>query len=137
MSEDFRDDRFCFVCGDRNPLGLKLVFGMDEDRGEAGAEVTFPRHLQGWENVVHGGMLATVLDEAMIYAARAAGLTCITGEITVRFVKPGRTGVPMKVRGRFLEDRGRIVLAESEVRDPEGDKLAWATGKLFKINPGA
>ncbi len=132
MSEDFRDNRFCFVCGEKNPQGLKLDLRMDSERRQAEAEVTFPEHLQGWENVVHGGMLATVLDEAMIYAARAAGLTCITGEVTVRFVRPARTGVPLTLKGRFLEDRGRIVLAESEIRDPEGVILAWATGKLFK-----
>ncbi len=133
MTDNFRDNRYCFVCGEKNPRGLRLKLRMEGSRGEAETEVTFPEHLQGWENVVHGGMLATVLDEALIYAARAAGLICVTGEITVRFIRPARTGIPLKVRGRFLEDRGRIVLAESEVLDPLGEQVARAEGKLFKI----
>ena len=132
---DFRDNRFCFVCGEKNPQGLKLELRMDAERREAETEVTFPEHLQGWEKIVHGGMLATVLDEAMIYAALAAGRTCITGEITIRFLKPAGTGIPLKVRGRFREDKGRLVLAESEVLDPEGEPVARASGKLFKIHP--
>ncbi len=135
MRKDFRDDRFCFVCGEKNPQGLKLILRTDPERGEAETEVTYPGHLQGWAKVVHGGLLATVLDEAMIYAAMAAGLTCITGEITVRFLKPAGTGIPLKVKGRFLEDRGRIVLAESEIENPEGEAVARASGKLFKIDP--
>jgi len=77
--------------------------------------------------------VATVLDEALIYAAGAKGLTCVTGEITVRFVKPASTGVAYTLKGRFLEDKGRIVLAESELVDASGEHVARASGKLFKI----
>lgn len=133
MSKEFNDNRRCFVCGADNPEGLRLEFRMDRERGEAEAEVEFPERFQGWENVVHGGLLATVLDEAMIYAAGAKGFGCVTGEITVRYVKPFRTGASGTAKGRFLEDRGRIVLAESEVADAEGVVAAKATGKLFKL----
>ena len=133
MEKEFRDDRVCFVCGEKNAAGLKLRIRTDAERGESTADVTFPEHLQGWAKVVHGGLLATVLDEAMIYAAKAKGLRCVTGEMTVRFVKPVSTGVVYKLKGRFVEDQGRIVLAESELRDSDGLEVARATGKLFKI----
>ena len=136
MESTFRDDRVCFVCGEKNPIGLKLRIRTDAERGEASAEVTFRDDFQGWAKVVHGGLLATVLDEAMIYAAGAKGLTCVTGEITVRFVKPASTGVPYALKGRFVEDKGRIVLAESELVDASGEHVARATGKLFKIPGG-
>jgi uncharacterized protein (TIGR00369 family) len=135
MANEFRDDRACFVCGEKNPIGLKLRLRTDAERGESSAEVTFRDDFQGWAKVVHGGLLATVLDEAMIYAAGAKGLLCVTGEITVRFVKPASTGVPYALKGRFLEDKGRVVLAESELLDANGGQVARASGKLFKI-PG-
>ena len=133
MAKEFRDDRVCFVCGEKNPVGLKLLIRTDSERGESTADVIFPEHLQGWAKVVHGGLLATVLDEAMIYAAKAKGLKCVTGEMTVRFVKPASTGLAYKLKGRFVEDKGRIVLAESELRDSDGLEVARATGKLFKL----
>lgn len=134
MGEEFRDDRGCFVCGESNPVGLKLRIRVDAERGESAAEVTFPALFQGWAGIVHGGLLATVLDEAMIYAAGAAGLKCVTGEITARFVKPASTGVAYALSGRFVEDKGRIVLAESFLVDRDGQEIARATGKLFKIS---
>jgi uncharacterized protein (TIGR00369 family) len=133
MTNNFNDDRGCFVCGEKNAAGLKLRIRTDSERGESTAEVIFPEHLQGWAKIVHGGLLATVLDEALIYAAGARGLKCVTGEMTVRFVKPASTGVAYTLRGRFVEDQGRIVLAESALLDGEGQEVARATGKLFKV----
>jgi uncharacterized protein (TIGR00369 family) len=133
MDKTFRDDRTCFVCGEKNPLGLKLRLRMDPASGESASEVTFADRFQGWAGIVHGGLVATVLDEAMIYAAGAKGFKCVTGEMTVRFVKPVSTGVTYALKGRFLEDHGRIVLAESVLVDAEGCEIARASGKLFKL----
>ena len=133
MKNEFRDDRVCFVCGEKNPAGLKLRIRTDAERGESAADVTFAEHFQGWAKIVHGGLLATVLDEAMIYAAGAKGLKCVTGEMTVRFVKPASTSVAYTLKGRFVEDQGRIVLAESALLDGDGQEVARATGKLFKL----
>ena len=137
MESTFRDDRVCFVCGEKNPIGLKLRISTDAELGESTAEVVFREDFQGWAGIVHGGLVATVLDEALIYAAGAKGLTCVTGEITVRFVKPASTGVAYTLRGRFLEDKGRIALAESVLLDDAGAEVARASGKLFKVPAGA
>jgi uncharacterized protein (TIGR00369 family) len=99
--------------------------------------VTFAGHFQGWAGIVHGGLLASVLDEVMIYAAGAKGFTCVTGEMTVRFIKPASTGVAYTLKGRFVEDKGRIVVAESELLDGAGERVARASGKLFKIAAGS
>jgi uncharacterized protein (TIGR00369 family) len=135
MSDAPRDDRTCFICGEKNPIGLKLRLRTDPALGEAAAEVVFPESFQGWSGIVHGGLLAAVLDEALIYAAGAKGHMCVTGEITVRYIKPAGTGVPYALKGRFLEDKGLIVLAESALTDAEGLEVARATGKLFKTKP--
>jgi uncharacterized protein (TIGR00369 family) len=133
MKNDFTDDRACFVCGEKNPAGLKLRIRTDSERGESTADVTFGEHFQGWAKIVHGGLVAAVLDEAMIYAAGAKDLKCVTGEMTVRYVKPASTGIAYTLKGRFVEDKGRIVIAQSALLDSKGQQVARASGKLFKV----
>jgi hypothetical protein len=53
--------------------------------------------------------------------------------MTVRYVKPASTGVPYTLKGRFVEDKGKIVMAESELVDAAGTQVARASGKLFKV----
>ncbi len=131
--KDFSDDQNCFVCGKKNAAGLQLEFSENRQNGESEASVVFPARLQGWQNTVHGGLLATVLDEALVKAAGAAGYKCVTAEITVRYKMPAMTGVPYRASGKVLGARGRIVLAESRICDAQGQVLAQATGKLFKV----
>jgi uncharacterized protein (TIGR00369 family) len=129
---DFIDDRHCFVCGQDNPAGLRLEFAR-RPCGEAAADVSFPPRLQGWRGTVHGGLLATVLDEAMVQAAGASGVQCVTAEITVRYRRPAATGAPLRLAGQVVETRGRVILAESRICDAQGQILAQATGKLFNV----
>lgn len=131
--EEFTDGHRCFVCGPTNPAGLKLQFQGDQSSSTAETEVVFPDHLQGWRNTVHGGLLATVLDETMIKAAAAAGIKCVTAELTVKYKKAAATGVPYKVSGQVLDSHGRLVMAEGVVRDASGEVYALATGKMFKV----
>ena len=130
---DFNDDHKCFVCGTANSAGLQLAFRGNPSGPGVEADVVFPAHLQGWEATVHGGLLATVLDEAMVKAAAALDIKCVTAEITVKYRKPAATGVGYLVAGRVLEPRGRVFSAESRIHDAEGQVLAQATGKLFRI----
>jgi uncharacterized protein (TIGR00369 family) len=131
--KDFNDDHHCFVCGKKNPAGLKIEFHLDPQNREVEAEVIFPAHLQGWQDTVHGGLLATVLDETMVKAAAASGIKCVTAEITVKYKKPASTGKTYLVHGKVLEARCRIVTAESRICDADGQIYAKATGKLFEI----
>jgi uncharacterized protein (TIGR00369 family) len=131
--KDFNDDQHCFVCGMKNQFGLKLEFKENPQSNKVEARVIFPAHLQGWKNTVHGGLLATVLDETLIKAAAMAGSKCVTAEITVKYKKPAMTGTAYLACGRTLEARGRIVTAESSISDATGQIYAQATGKLFKL----
>jgi uncharacterized protein (TIGR00369 family) len=129
--DDFDDDRNCFVCGPGNAAGLRLAFR--GEGGDAETEVVFPAHLQGWKGTVHGGLLATVLDEVMVQAAMRGGHKCVTAEITVRYKQPAATGVPYRASGRLLATRGRLLQAEASLQDAEGQVYAQATGRLFKV----
>jgi hypothetical protein len=128
MENAFRDDRVCFVCGEKNPFGLKLRIRMDAERGESTAEVTFRDDFQGWAGIVHGGLVATVLDEALVYAAAAKGLRCVTGEITARYNR--FPGVSYKLKAaRRGQGTNRSCKKRATPRRARGP----ASGKLFKI----
>ena len=131
--KDFKDDQNCFVCGQENAARLHLEFGKNPQNGETEARVVFQARLQGWQDTVHGGLLATVLDETMIKAAAAAGIKTVTAEITVKYKKPAQIGISCLAAGKVLEARGRIITAESRICDASGQILATATGKLFKV----
>ena len=131
--EAFDDDHRCFVCGPENPAGLRLEFRHPGPGPAAEAEVVFPDHLQGWRKTVHGGLLATVLDEAMIKAAAAAGIKCVTAELTVKYLKPVACGGPYRVSGRVLDAHGRLVMTEGSLFDGSGAVYARATGKMVKV----
>jgi uncharacterized protein (TIGR00369 family) len=130
---DFNDDQNCFVCGGKNAAGLQLEFTRNAARNETEARLAFPVQFQGWRSTVHGGLLATVLDETMIKAAGAEGTKCVTAEITVKYRKPAMTGEPCLASAKVLETRGRIVFAEARICNAQGQILAQATGKLFKV----
>ncbi|MCK4763507.1 MAG: PaaI family thioesterase [Candidatus Aminicenantes bacterium] len=132
--KDFNDNNRCFVCGPANPNGLKLSFQNNEEKDRVEAEICFPAHLQGWGNVVHGGLVSTVLDEIMIKAAHAKKFKCVTGEITVKFKKPTFTEKKYFVSGKVTEARSRLVMTEATITDEEGNITARSSGKLFTVS---
>lgn len=122
----------CFVCGNQNPRGLKIPFSV-ENRGVRA--VFTPDHtLAGYEGTVHGGIVCAMLDEAVIWAAYAALKRFgVTAELNIRFRKPLPVGTECIIRGRLLEDRGRIGVFESEITDAAGAVFAVATGKVVPM----
>lgn len=126
-------DSMCFACGVDNPKGLKLVF---ENRvGDARAEWTpGPEHV-GWSGVIHGGLISTLLDEAMAYALIYSGAFGVTGQLSVRFRRPLRVGERVAVTARVLEIRGRLIRAAGEVRRL-GEAVGFPEGRSGQGVPG-
>lgn len=125
--------RACFVCGLENPAGLQLRFETD---GEI-ARSTFafrPDHV-GFRSTVHGGILATVLDEIMVWSIGVQKKRfAYCAELTVRYVSPARPGESLVATGRLtLDRRGRIYETEGDIRRPDGQVVATATGKYMPI----
>lgn len=123
----------CFVCGESNPLGMKLRFHAHGK--EIHAEFTpRPEHM-GFKGVVHGGLQATVLDEILAWAcAVATGKFGYCAELTVRFQKPVGPGEKLSVRARLVENkRDRIHIAEAEIRNEAGEICSTASGKYVPI----
>lgn len=124
---------WCYVCGDQNPLGHQIVFKTD---GEAVRAYYTPHvHRQGYPGVVHGGVLATLLDETMGWAA---SLKCdrmfVTGELTIRYKKPFPAETEMVVEGRAESVTRRLAHISGEVRDKEGNVYATASGKYVPMS---
>lgn len=130
----FNDDQYCFACGTQNPSGLKLEFDLDENSGEITAQTSFSRHFQGWQGVLHGGMLSTVLDEVMIKSAFHQGYKCVTVELNVRFRKPALIEKMFTIKGKVTDANKRLVLAEGSVIDSDGIIVATASGKFMTVD---
>ncbi len=138
MSTDLElvDDHFCFACGAKNPDGLRLRFEYPE-AGCCRAEFTPQARFQGWQGVLHGGIVSTLLDEALAHALGGperggGGSGAVTAELTVRFKRPVLIGRKLILIGRVISIKGRVAEAESEITDEQGNILATASGKLVK-----
>jgi acyl-coenzyme A thioesterase PaaI-like protein len=101
------DDRHCFACGPDNQIGLRMTFEYGD--GTAACTLQPRREFGGWSNIMHGGIVATLLDEAMAHAAIGAGVRAVTARIEVRFRKPVPTDKALVVKGRVTGRRGRVL----------------------------
>lgn len=127
-----RDNQRCYVCGRENPAGLRVDFEIDrEAKTIRGRFRTLPEH-QGYEGIVHGGILSSLLDEAMAKLAFTLGLPAVTAEITVKFRAPVTPGEELTVTGKIMNAARRLVLAEAKI-EKGLTVVAEATGKLLKI----
>jgi uncharacterized protein (TIGR00369 family) len=132
MDQSIERDSQCFCCGADNEKGLRLVFAYPTERtAETWLEV--PEYFSGWKRMTHGGFLSMLLDEAMAHACIQAASSAVTGEITVRFLKPVETGTRIHVLGKAEEIRGRIISTRGWIHDPSGSSLAEATAKFLIV----
>lgn len=136
MPSDIRlaDDNGCFVCGKSNPIGLKLEFAFEGD--EYVTYFTPKKEHQGWVGIVHGGLVATVLDEVMTRSIHVRGVNAVTGEMTVRLKRPAPIGSRLRFAGKTDEMRpnSRVILASARATDEDGVVLAEATGKIVRVS---
>ena len=130
------DDRMCFCCGSENPIGLKLAF---ETTPEGRMRTLWrPRkEHQGFKDIVHGGLVATLLDEVMIRLLYALGIRAVTAELNTRLLRPLRSGRRYRFESRLVEGKGRLVRAEAEGFDEEtGEKVASGSATCARVREG-
>lgn len=126
------DSGTCFACGPRNPRGLHLRFNVDAARHEATAVTRVLPDFAGWPNTTHGGIVATLLDEAMVYACMADGEPVATAELTVRYKRPVPVDTPLTVSGACVEHHRRLRRATGRI-EHNGIVLAEAKATLFVV----
>ncbi len=130
---DLDKDRGCFVCGPDNATGLQAVFNCDKELRQSFCRLTINESFQGWHSVVHGGVIASLLDEACIYAGRALADTLVTAELSVRYRKPVPVGQEITVKGQVLEQRRKILKVKSCL-ELNGEIYAEAEGRIFLVD---
>ena len=132
MSLKLEDDHMCYVCGKENRQGLRLHFEHPE-KGRLKTTMVFLKHHQGFKNVVHGGMLAMVLDEMMVNLAWKEGIPAVTAELTVRLKKPLKVGEKVYLEGRFEGSKGRLLYASSTAKNDRGELVASAKAACIRV----
>jgi uncharacterized protein (TIGR00369 family) len=123
------DESFCFGCGRNNPIGLKLKFKLEGDIIRT--EFTPDRTHQGWPGLLHGGILGTLLDEAMSNVAYATGNTCLTASINIRIRQPINVEVPLVITARITRQGKKLIETEGRVCLEDGTVVAESTAKQF------
>jgi uncharacterized protein (TIGR00369 family) len=123
----------CFGCGQANDTGLRLEFLLKEDGGGVLTLPTVPDRFEGHPGYLHGGVIATLLDEAMSKSARARGLLTMTRRLEVEYLRPVPSRAPLRVEGRVAESDGRKHWMEAEIRDAAGTVLAQGKGLFLEV----
>lgn len=127
-----KEQEMCFACGQKNPIGLKLKFAWDGKF--ARAEFTPNKFHQGWTGVIHGGIIASLLDEAMSYATLFSGVNTLTAKMRTRFRRPVQIDEPLVITASLTKKTRRLVEAKAETALRDGTIIADGTATMFVIS---
>jgi uncharacterized protein (TIGR00369 family) len=127
----------CFACGLTNPVGLQLSFYEISD-SEVQASYTAPDHFEGYPGVLHGGIVAALLDEVGGHVVMIGDHNhfMMTARLEVKYRQPTPTGTPLTVYGKLTKRRGRLATALAELRLPDGTVTAEAELTLADVPAG-
>jgi len=124
--------RRCFACGTENPIGLHLRFRREEGGGARAEFRPRPEH-QGWDGILHGGIIMTLLDETLAYATLFAVGPAVTAEIHARLRRPAPLEQTYVLSGTVERVRLGLVNAHATILDECGQLIAEADGKFMAV----
>jgi uncharacterized protein (TIGR00369 family) len=122
----------CFGCGEANPMGMHLEFLLAED-GSVVCLAAVPDTFEGPVGYVHGGIIATLLDEAMSKAVRARGVRAMTRHMEVDYQRPVPSGAPIRLEGHVTHYEGRKHWVQARILNDEGTELAKGKGLFIEL----
>lgn len=126
-------DDYCFGCGKNNPIGLHLNFQPDGEK--VSAKKILPREYQGYTDVVHGGIVTLLLDEAMgNYIQKIYDKQAMTGRIEIRYRHPTPVEEELKISAWEESRRKNVLAMKATVQTPDGTVTAEATSKFVVVN---
>ena len=139
MNEEKRVDiekpqgHFCFACGTANPIGLNLKFYQLGDA--VCSDVTLGKYHEGWQDIAHGGIISTLLDEVMSWAIMYSKKTfLVTRKIDIKYVRNVMIGTPLTVTGKLIDDTNPPkIRAKAEIRDAEGHLLVRSNAEFVVL----
>ncbi|ADO76755.1 PaaI family thioesterase [Halanaerobium praevalens] len=127
--------KMCFACGPENPISLGLKFE-EISQNRVRAEFTPTANHQGYTGIIHGGLTATLLDEAMAYVVGFKGIKAFTAELNIRFRKAIEVGKPLEIIGEYKKSKkssiANIYYTEAKIFDKDGNLKAKAEAKFIE-----
>lgn len=126
------DDKFCFVCGKNNNAGLKLNFKIEENNQIICSFLPQKIH-QGFTNIVHGGIIAMILDEAMVNLLWRLGKKAVTAHFEMRFKKPAMVNKELFFKAWIAKEDKKVIYTHSECLDELGQTVALAQAKCMMV----
>jgi uncharacterized protein (TIGR00369 family) len=124
----------CFGCGQANPTGLHLEFLLAEDSSVVCLALV-PDTFEGPQGYLHGGIIATLLDETMSKSVRARGFTAMTRHMEVDYQRPVPSSTPIRLEGHVTRNEGRKHWTEARILDAERTVLAIGKGLFIEVRP--
>ena len=139
MNEEKRIDiqkpqgHYCFACGTANPIGLNLKFYRLGDA--VCSDITLGKYHEGWEDIAHGGIISTLLDEVMSWAIMySKKILLVTRKMDIKYVRNVTIGTPLTVTGKLVDDASPPkIRAKAEIRDDEGRLLVRSRGEFVVL----
>ena len=122
----------CFGCGPANPIGLHLEFFTTEHSSVL-CVPEIPASFEGNAGYLHGGIIATLLDEAMSKSVRMCGYTCMTRHMEVDYQRPVPSSTPIRIEGRMTRSEGRKHWTEAKIMNTHGTVLAQGKGLFVEV----
>ena len=128
---ELADNGYCFVCGPKNPIGLKLNFHFNGKSIKT--QFTPKKEHQGYLNIVHGGIISTVLDEAMVKLALAMNIPAVTASMEIRLRRALNVGETINVEAEILKNTKKTLETYAIATTEINIVIADAKGKLIKV----
>ncbi len=128
---------FCFACGQDNPEGLRLRFYFDEQKRHFTCRFRLGHKYTGPPAHAHGGIIATILDEAMGKVNKLRSVVALTRFMEIHYLKPVPLNQPLVVESREKRVKGRRHVNVAEIKNRKGEVLAHGEATFVKIDPAA
>jgi uncharacterized protein (TIGR00369 family) len=126
---------YCFACGQNNPDGMRLKFTLDEERQTFVCRFRLGKRYTGPPGHCHGGIIATILDDAMGKVNKLHQVVALTKEMTVEYLRPVPLHKPLRVEGKGVSVNGRQHINMAEISNEKGEVLARSRGTFIAIDP--
>ncbi len=124
-------DRMCFACGPDNPIGLHLEFSQTESGDLVTEFIPRPEH-QSFDGIMHGGFMSLLLDEVMGKLLTLKGIRAYTARMETRYRHAAGIGEKLRITGRIVFDKGRMIEMQAVAENATGDTVAEASARFMR-----
>lgn len=127
------DDQMCFGCGSLNPRGLRLHFTFDSKKKSLKSRWTPSKEFQGYQDILHGGILGLILDEVMGNLLWKLKRPSVTAALEVRFLYPAKVDEPIHFEAHISSQERRVTRMQAKAATPAGKVIARASATYVQL----